>query len=152
MFAGDDGTSRIFCCTMKQNKKNCATIYTAEEYEKLVLEAYWHAKDMIKQANNMYMFIGIHYRKSVKDKNTISYHRMFNLCKSYTGEKPLKMYPTWEPNNHGEKQRIAAIYGNVSSPNASHSQSLTSFPPPLDFWWPLSMQNMVHDQENASYQ
>jgi hypothetical protein len=26
---------------MKQSRKNCAAIYTEEEYEELVLEAYW---------------------------------------------------------------------------------------------------------------
>lgn len=132
MFAGENGTSRVFRCTMKQNRKNCAAMYTEEEYEELVLEAYWQAKDKIKQANNRYRFICIHCRESVKDKNTVSYHRMFNLCKSYTGEKPLKMYPTWEPSNHGEKQRIAAKYGKASSPHASHSPSPASFPPALD--------------------
>ena len=88
---------------MKQNRKNRASIYTEEEYEDLVFEAYWHAKDKNKMANNMYMFTCIYCKESQKDKNTVSYHRMFNLCKSYTGDKPLKMYPTWEPNNYGEK-------------------------------------------------
>ncbi len=117
---------------MKQNRKNCAAIYTEEEYEELVLEAYWQAKDKHKQPNNRYRFRCIHCGETGKDKNTISYHRMFNQCKGYRGEKPLKMYPTWEPSNHGEKQRIALKYGKASSPTAGHSQSPSGFPPPLD--------------------
>ena len=27
------------------------------------------------------------------------------------------MYPTWEPSEHGEKAKIAAKYGKVSSPH-----------------------------------
>ena len=33
---------------MKQNRKNCAAIYYEEECEELVLEAYWQAKEKIK--------------------------------------------------------------------------------------------------------
>lgn len=117
---------------MKQNRKNCAAIYTEEEYEQLVLEAYWQARDTVKMANNRYRFNCIYCRESHKDKNTVSYHRMFNLCRAYNGEKPLKMYPTWEPSNHGEKHRIALKYGKQSSPHGSHSHSPSTFPPPLD--------------------
>jgi hypothetical protein len=117
---------------MKQNRKNCVAIYTEEEYEELVVEAYWEARDKIKMANNRYMFNCIYCRESHKDKNIVSYHRMFNLCRAYHGEKPLKMYPTWEPSNHGEKQRIAAKFGKQSSPHGSHSHSPSQFPPPLE--------------------
>lgn len=75
---------------MNQNRKNCAAIYTEEEYEELVLEAYWQAKDTYKQANNRYRFICIHCRESGKDKNTISHHRMFNMCKSYMGGETIE--------------------------------------------------------------
>lgn len=117
---------------MKQNRKNCAAIYLEDEYDKLVLEAYWQARDKNKMSNNRYRFNCIYCNESHKDKNTVSYHRMFNLCKSYRGQKPLKMYPTWEPSNHGEKHRIAAKFGKASSPHGSHSQSPSTFPPPLE--------------------
>ena len=132
MFVGNHGRSRIFRCTMKHNRKNCAAIYCEEEYEKLVLEAYWQAKAKTKLANNRYQFTCIHCKESHKDKNTLSYHRMFNLCKGYTGKQPLKMYPTWEPSNHREKVRIAAKYGKVSSPTVPQFPSLAVFPPPLE--------------------
>ena len=59
------------------------------------------------------------------------YHRMFNLCKGYTKEQPLKMYPIWEPSNYGEKSRIAVKYGKVSSPTTSQSSFPVVVPPPL---------------------
>ena len=117
---------------MKQNRKNCAAMYCEKEYEDLVLEAYWQARDRNKMANNRYRFTCIYCNESQNDRNTISYHRMFNLCKSYTGEKPLKMYPTREPSCNGEKQMIAAKYGKGESPHGSHSHSPSTFPPPLE--------------------
>ena len=117
---------------MKQNRKNCAAIYCEEEYEKLVLEAYWQARAKTKMANNRYPFFCIFCKESYKDKNTLSFHRMFNLCKGYTGQQPLKMYPTWEPSNHEEKVRILTKYENVSLPTASQSPSFAIFPPPLE--------------------
>ena len=50
----------------------------------------------------------------------------------YRGHKPLKMYPTWEPSNHGEKHRIANKYGKATSPHGSGSQTPSNLPPPLD--------------------
>ena len=78
-------------------------MYCEEKFEDLVLEAYWQAQDKNRTANNRYRSTCIYCKESHKDKNIVSYHRMFNLCKSYTGEKPLKMYPTWVPGNHREK-------------------------------------------------
>ena len=57
---------------------------------------------------------------------------MFNLCKIYKGDKPLKVYPTWEPSEHGEKTRIVAKYGKVSSPPRASIASLKGLPSPLD--------------------
>ena len=74
-------------------------------------------RDKTKLANARYIFKYIHCKESHKDKNTVSYHRMFNLCKRYTGEKLVKMYPTWEPSNHGEKQSIANKYMIVLLPH-----------------------------------
>ena len=149
VFANDDGRSRIFRCTNEQNNKNYAAIYT-KIYKDLVLKAYWHAKDNNKMANNKYMFTCIYCKELVKDKNMISYHRMFNLSKSYTGDKLQNMYPTWKPSNHGHKQRIASKYKKISSPNASHFQSPSTFPLPLKldanprFGTPLATVHVVN--------
>ena len=61
-------------------------IYCEEEYGKLVLEVYWQARAKTKTGNNRYRISCIHCKESHKDKNTLSYHRMFNLCKGYTGD------------------------------------------------------------------
>ena len=42
------------------------------------------------------------------------------------------MYPTWEPNEHGEKTRIAAKYGKVSSLPRASTAPLKGLPSPLD--------------------
>ena len=128
---GADKKSRVYRCTMKQNRKTCAVLFEEFEYEQAVLEAYWQAKGKIKLSNNRFPFHCIYCKTSLKDKNTVSYHRMFNLCKEYKGSKPLKMYPTWEPSEHGEKARIAAKYGKASSPPLSGVPGSTPLPPPL---------------------
>ena len=132
VLVGDEGKSRVFRCTMKQNRKPCAVLFEEEEYEQAVIEAYYQSKEKVKLPNNRYPFSCIHCKTSHKDKNTVSYHRMFNLCKVYKGDKPLKMYPTWEPSEHGEKARIAAKYGKVSSPPNSSVASPIDLPPVLD--------------------
>ena len=47
------------------------------------------------------------------------------------GSKPLKMYPTWEPSEHGEKTKITAKYDKVSSPPLSSVISSMPLPHPL---------------------
>ena len=143
VFAGDDGKSRIFRCTMKQNRRTCAAIYCEEEYERLVIEAYWQSRSKTMMANNRYKFECIHCKESHKDKNTVSYHRMFNLCKVYKGEEPLKMYPTWEPSEHGEKARIALKYGKVSSPTTHTAPQSQKIPPPLDLAVPSAKKRRL---------
>jgi hypothetical protein len=75
---------------------------------------------------------------SLKDKNIVSYHRMFNFSKMYKGSKPLKMYPTWEPSEYIEKSMIVAKYGKVSSPPLSSVASPTPLPPSLQLEATLS--------------
>lgn len=151
VFAGDDGKSRIFRCTMTHNRKHCAAIYWEDEYEKLVLEAYSQARAKTKMANNRYPFTCIHCKESHKDKNAVSYHRMFNLCKVYKGEDSLKMYPTWEPSQSEEKSRIIAKFKKVASPTTSQDPSLEILSLPLDLDTPpitkraLSMVSTKHD-------
>ena len=38
----------------------------------------------------------MHHYTWHKDKNAVYYHKMFNLCKVYEGDIPLKKYLTWE--------------------------------------------------------
>lgn len=100
---------------MSHNRKQCVALYL-EEYEELVLECYWTARSKEKMVNNRHRFFCIHCKESHKDKNTTSYHRMFRLCPVYKGTKALKMYPTWDKSEQGEKQRIGLKYGKRDSP------------------------------------
>lgn len=117
---------------MTHNRKQCVALYLEEEYEQLVLECYWTARARVKGPNNRYRFCCIHCKESHKDKNTTSYHRMFKLCRVYEGTKTLKMYPTWDKSEQGEKQRIGLKYGKRDSPPLSSTPSPATRPPPLD--------------------
>ena len=117
---------------MIHNRKQCIALYLEEEYEQLVLECYWTARARVKMPNNRYRFICIHCKESHKDKNTTSYHRMFKLCRVYEGTKPLKMYPTWDKSEQGEKQRIGLKFGKRDSPPTSSTPSPSIRPPLLD--------------------
>lgn len=44
-----------------------------------------------------------------------------------------KMYPTWEPSNHGEKTMIATKYEKIAVSTTSQVPPPAIFPPPLDF-------------------
>jgi hypothetical protein len=68
----------------------------------------------------------------VKNQNTTSYHKMFKLCRVYEGTKPLKMYPTWDKSEQGEKCRIGLKFGKRDSPPMSSTPSPATRPPPLD--------------------
>ena len=81
VLVGDDGKSRVYRCTMKQNQKDCAMLFEESEYKHVVLEAYWQSRSKVKMPNNRYHFHCIHCKASHKDMNTISYHRMSNLYK-----------------------------------------------------------------------
>ena len=131
VFGGEDGKSRIFRSTMSHNRKQCVALYLEDEYEQLVLECYWTARARVKGPNNRYRFSCIHCQESHKDKNTTSYHRMFKLCRVYEG-KPLKMYPTWDKSEQGEKCRIGLKFGKRNSPPMSSTPSPATRPPPLD--------------------
>jgi hypothetical protein len=117
---------------MIHNRKQCIALYLEEEYEQLVLECYWTARARVKMPNNRYRFTCIHCKETHKDKNTTSYHRMFKLCRVYEGSKPLKMYPTWDKSEQGEKQRIGLKFGKRDSPPTSSTPSPATRPPPLD--------------------
>ena len=63
--------------------------------------------------NDRYPFSCIFCKELHNDKNMTSYHRMFNLCKVYKKHVALKMYLTWEKNDHNELNMIAKKYGRI---------------------------------------
>lgn len=123
---------RIFRSTMTHNRKQCVALYLEEEYEQLVLEYYWTARSKKKMTNNMYKFSCIHYKESHKEKNTTSYHKMFKLCNVYKDMTTLKIYPTWDQSEQGEKHRIHIKYRKRDSPPLSAAPAPAKHPPPLN--------------------
>lgn len=112
------GGQRIFRSTMTQNRKLCAALYLEAEYDALTLEAYWQARVTTERLKNgRYPFSCIFCKEIHKDKNTTSYHRMFNLCTVYKEAVSLKMYPTWKKSDQTELTRIAQKYGKVFQHN-----------------------------------
>ena len=53
---------------------------------------------------------------------------MFNFYKFYEGDKSLKVYPTWEPCQQGERIWITQKYEKVSLPLGSSIASPTQQP------------------------
>ena len=97
---------------MTHNRKPCAALFLESEYDDLTLEAYSQSRVTAERLKNgRFPSSCIHCKVIHKDKNLISYHRMFSLCKMYKGHAALKMYPTWEKSDHGELNRIAKKYG-----------------------------------------
>jgi hypothetical protein len=79
---------------MHQSKHHCVALYLEEEYEMLALEAHFDVKWLdIPTFGNMPSFQCKFYKTMFKDKNTLFYHKMMNLCLEYTGKELLKMYP-----------------------------------------------------------
>jgi hypothetical protein len=79
---------------MHQSKHHCVALYLEEEYEMLALEAHFDVKWLdIPTFGNMPSFQCKFYKTMFKDKNTLFYHKMMNLCPEYTGKELLKMYP-----------------------------------------------------------
>ena len=97
---------------MTYNRKPCAALFLEPEYDALILEAYSKSRVTTqKLRNGRYPFSCVFCKEIHKDKNMTSYHRMFNLCKVYKEPAALKMYPTWDKNDHAELNRVAKKYG-----------------------------------------
>jgi hypothetical protein len=97
---------------MTHNQKPCAALFLESEYDDLTLEAYSQSRVTAERLKNgRFPFSCIYCKVIHKNKNMISYHRMFSLCKMYKGHASLKMYHTWEKSDHGELNRIAKKYG-----------------------------------------
>lgn len=129
---GRDGKSYVFRSNMTHNHKQCVVFYLEEDYAQLVFECYWTIHGRVKMSNDDYKFFCIHYKESHKDKNTMSYHMMFKLFWVYEGTNTLKMYPTWDNSEHGEKHRIGLKYEKRESPSMSSTPSMAKCPLPLD--------------------
>jgi len=84
----------IYKSIMQQNKHHCVTLCFENKYEQLALEAYFDIRCVDVLIGNRPSFECKFYGNLFKDKNTLSYHKMMNLCPDYTSNELLKMYPT----------------------------------------------------------
>jgi len=99
---------------MQQSKHHCVALYLEEEYEMLALEAHFDAKQLdLPTFGNMPSFQCKFYRIMSKDKNTLFYHRMMNLCPKYIGKELLKMYPTITKLEAKELTKLGEKHGKI---------------------------------------
>ena len=94
LLSGPKGTSRIYKSIFKFNRRNCAALYTEEEYEELVIEAHYTCKGVVNNTKNRYDFFCKHCLEGFKEKNAHSYYMIFCECKAWKRPGHLKMYPT----------------------------------------------------------
>ncbi len=79
---------------MQQNRQHFVALYLEQEYEMLTLETHFDVKwPDIPTFGNMPSFQCKFCKIMFKDKNTLFYHKMMNLCLEYIGKELLKMYP-----------------------------------------------------------
>jgi hypothetical protein len=122
---------------MQQSKHHCVALYLKEEYEMLALEAHFDVKQPnVPTFGNKPSFQCKFCKTMFKNKNTLSYHKMMNLCPKYIKKELLKMYPTItkpkakELTKLGDK-RGKTLLNHLKRPNeepVEHSPKRT--PPP----------------------
>jgi hypothetical protein len=80
----------------------------------LALEAHFDVKcPNVPTFGNRPSFQCKFYRFMFKDKNTLFYHKMMNLCPKYRRKKLLKMYPTVVKFEAKELIRLGQKYGKT---------------------------------------
>lgn len=85
---------------MTNCRTNCACLYTESEYKDLIVEAHHHWRDPVKHDDNRYWFCCRYCGLRFKDKNRLSFHRYNDECEGWSGPYTLKMYPTFDKNDH----------------------------------------------------
>lgn len=70
------------------------------EYKDLIVEAHYHWKDPVKHDDNRYWFCCRYCEMHFKDKNRMSFYRYNDECEGWSGPYTLKMYPTFDNNDH----------------------------------------------------
>jgi len=95
IFGCPKGKSKIYKSTIKQSRHHYVALYLEVEYEMLALETHFDMKcPYILTFSNKPPFECKFCKTMFKNKNTLSYHIMMNLCIEYIGKELLKMYPT----------------------------------------------------------
>jgi hypothetical protein len=114
IFDNPKGKNKIYKSTMQQSRHHYVALYLEETYEMLALEAHFDVKRQdIPTFSNRPSFQCKFCKIMFKDKNTLSYHRMMNLCLEYIGKELLKMYPTITKSKAKELIRLGEKHGKT---------------------------------------
>jgi len=106
---------------MQQSRQHCVALYLEEEYEMLALETHFDVKWLdIPTFGNMPSFQCKFCKIMFKDKNTLIYHKMMNLCFEYIGKELLKMYPTITKFEVKECSRLREKHGKILPNHRKH--------------------------------
>jgi hypothetical protein len=99
---------------MQPSKHHCVALYLEEEYEMLALEADFDVKRLdISTFGNMLSFQCKFCKIMFRNKNTLSYHKMMNLCLEYTGKELLKMCPAITKSKAKELTKLGEKHGKT---------------------------------------
>ncbi len=96
---------------MQLNKHHYVTLYLKDEYEQLALETYFDIRHVDVLIGNRPSFECKLCGNLFKDKNTLSYHIMMNLCPNYTSNELLKMYPMMKKVELKELNKLGEKFG-----------------------------------------
>jgi hypothetical protein len=92
-----------------------------EEYEMLALETHFDVKQLdVPTFSNKASFQCKFYKTMFKEKNTLSYHRMMNLCHEYTTKELLTMYPTITKSKAKELIKLGEKHGKTLPNHLKH--------------------------------
>jgi hypothetical protein len=87
----------------------------------LALEAHFDVKRLnIPTFGNMPSFECKFYRNVFKDKNTLFYHRLMNLCPDYTRKELLKIYPTITKSKAKKLTKLGEKHGKTLPNQLKH--------------------------------
>jgi hypothetical protein len=100
----------------QQIKHYCVALYVEKEHEMLALEAHFHMKHpYVPTFGNWTSSQCKIYKSMFKNKNSLSYQRMMNLCLRYTRKELLKMYFTITKYEVKELTKLGEKHGKTLS-------------------------------------
>jgi len=88
-------------------------MYLENKYKQLALEAYFDIRHIDVLIGNRPSFECKFCGNLFKDKNTLSYHIMMNLCLDYTSGELLKMYPMMTKAKFKELNMLEKKFGKT---------------------------------------
>ncbi len=102
--------------TNQQIRHHCVALYMEKEHEMLALEAQFDMKHPYVPTFDNRPSSQCKFCKSMfKNKNTLFYHIMMNLCLKYTRKELLKLYPTITKYEVKELTRLREKHGKTLS-------------------------------------